>query len=276
MKVLMTGATGFVGRQILKVLVERGFFVKVLIREPSRLDSNQNLKNVEICVINDVFNTPPEQLNQLVSGFNLMIHAAWNVEPKSYLTSSKNIDSLKGTLDLARAFFDSGGQKFVGIGTCAEYDLTSNDIDTCTPLMPKSLYAACKLSVFQVISEISRLLDKDFVWCRLFYLFGEGEQQHRLVPYIRRQLEAGEEVLLSQGDQIRDFLNVRTAAESIVKVALGRKSGVENICSGVGITVRDLAESIADEYGRRDLLRFGARPDNLFDPPRIVGINKCN
>ena len=55
---------------------------------------------------------------------------------------------------------------------------------------------------------------------------------------------------------------------------LGQQQGAVNICSGEGVTVRQLAERIADEYGRRDLLRFGARPENIFDPPRIVGVRE--
>jgi dTDP-6-deoxy-L-talose 4-dehydrogenase (NAD+) len=58
----------------------------------------------------------------------------------------------------------------------------------------------------------------------------------------------------------------------IVDVALSDRQGPVNICSGVPITVRQLAEQIADQYGRRDLLKFGARPDNLFDPPCVVGV----
>ena len=58
----------------------------------------------------------------------------------------------------------------------------------------------------------------------------------------------------------------------IVESALSKKQGPVNICSGVPITVRQLAEQIADEYGRRDLLKFGVRPDNLFDPVYVVGV----
>jgi nucleoside-diphosphate-sugar epimerase len=94
------------------------------------------------------------------------------------------------------------------------------------------------------------------------------------VPYIRGQLEAGQEVLLTRGDQVRDFLDVKDAARMIADVALGQQQGAVNICSGEAMTVRQLAESIADEYGRRELLRFGARPENRFDPPRVVGVRQ--
>jgi dTDP-6-deoxy-L-talose 4-dehydrogenase (NAD+) len=110
-----------------------------------------------------------------------------------------------------------------------------------------------------------------FAWCRIFYLYGEGEDERRLVPYIRRQLAAGQEVLL-RGDQVRDFLDVKDAARMIADVALGQQQGAMNICSGEAVTVRQLAERIADECGQRELLRIGTKPENAFDPPRVVGV----
>ena len=112
----------------------------------------------------------------------------------------------------------------------------------------------------------------EFAWCRLFYLYGEGEDARRLVPYLRAKLTAGEPAELSSGTQVRDFLDVREAGRMIAEVALGSMQGPVNICSATPITVRALAERIADEYGRRDLLRFGVRPDNLVDPPVVVGV----
>ena len=81
-------------------------------------------------------------------------------------------------------------------------------------------------------------------------------------------------MLLTRGDQVRDFLDVKDAARMIADVALGQVQGAVNICSGEAVTVRQLAERIADEYGRRELLRFGARPENVFEPPRVVGVRK--
>ena len=81
-------------------------------------------------------------------------------------------------------------------------------------------------------------------------------------------------MLLTRGDQVRDFLDVKDAARMIADVALGQQHGAVNICSGEAVTVRQLAERIADEYGRRDLLRFGARSENIFDPPRVVGVRE--
>lgn len=274
MTVTLTGATGFVGTQILRNLLERGSQVRALVRDPSRLDSVSTRGALEIVRTPDVFGEKAGRMEELLAGSQTLIHAAWYAEPGQYLTSPLNLECLTGTLNLARAFAAVGGRRFIGIGTCAEYDLSAGLLTTETPLAPNTLYAATKASAFQVLRCFFDADDTTFAWCRLFYLYGEGEDERRLVPYIRKQLAAGQEVLLTRGTQVRDFLDVRDAARMIVDVALGKRQGAVNICSGHGVTVRQLAERIADEYGRRDLLRFGARSENAFDPPRVVGVRK--
>ncbi|MEB3983909.1 NAD(P)-dependent oxidoreductase [Mycobacterium sp. 663a-19] len=272
MTVTLTGATGFVGRQILRNLLERGCSVKVLVRDPSRLDSIQASGALEVVQTPDLFAETSGRLEELLEGSETLVHAAWYAEPGEYLTSPLNLACLTGTFNLASAFTAVGGKRLVGVGTCAEYDSSAGLMTTDTPLAPNTLYAACKASAFQVLRCFLGGEDVSFAWCRIFYLYGEGEDERRLVPYIRGQLGAGQEVLLTRGDQVRDFLDVEDAARMIADVALGRHQGAVNICSGEAMTVRQLAERIADEYGRRDLLRFGARPENIFDPPRILGV----
>ena len=155
---------------------------------------------------------------------------------------------------------------------CFEYDLTVGVLDVETPLRPLTPYAGAKAGAFMALSQWLPQQDVEFAWCRLFYLHGEGEDARRLVPYLHTKLIAGEPAELTSGNQIRDFLDVREAGRMIVETALSDEQGPVNICSGVPVTVRQLAEQIADEYGRRDLLKFGARPDNLVDPPCVVGI----
>ena len=92
------------------------------------------------------------------------------------------------------------------------------------------------------------------------------------MPYVRKQLSQGEPVELTAGTQVRDFMDVAEAARQIVEIAASDYCGAANICSGKAETIRAMAERIADEYGRRDLLRFGARPENRIDPPFVVGI----
>lgn len=274
MTVILTGATGFVGRQILRNLLDRGCSVRVLVRDPSRLHDIPACAALEVVQTPDLFTEPPGRLEELLEGSETLVHAAWYAEPGEYLTSPMNLACLIGTLNLAHAFAVVRGKRFVGVGTCAEYDVSSGVITIDTPLAPNTLYAACKASAFQILRHFLGPEGISFAWCRIFYLYGEGEDERRLVPYMRRQLAAGQEVLLTRGEQVRDFLDVKDAGLMIADVALGQEQGAVNICSGEAVTIRQLAERVADEYGRRELLRFGSRPENIFDPPRVVGVRK--
>ena len=270
----VTGATGFVGRLVLRHLAERGVRIRLIVRDGIKRRDQLAVPEAEIFETSDLFAESFGVLRDALQGVDTLIHAAWYAEPGKYLASTLNVDCLAGTLRLAQAFQAAGGRRFVGIGTCFEYDFSARIVRTDTPLRPQTLYAACKASAFQVLTHLLRADAVEFAWCRLFYLYGEGEDSRRLVPYLRQRLAAGEPVELTSGDQVRDFLDVREAAAMIVEAALGRRQGPVNICSGIPVTVRQLAERIADEYGRRDLLRFGHRPDNHFDPPSVVGVRE--
>jgi len=267
---LLTGATGFVGRQVLNELLEKGFHVRCVAREKNQLPASGLIES--LVTTRDLFLEEESWWEKVLQGVATIIHVAWFAEPGKYLNSPKNIDCLIGTLRLARAAGQSGVRKFVGIGTCAEYQLSDSDLSTETPLDPLSPYAGAKAAAFMSLSPWLQNEGMEFAWCRLFYLYGEGEDARRLVPYIHSQLRANKPVNLTSGTQIRDFMDVKEAGKQIARVALGEYIGPANICSGIPVSVRQFAENIADQYGRRDLLQFGARPDNLLDPPRVVGI----
>ncbi len=272
--VLLTGATGFVGRQVLRALGDRDVLVRVLVREAKQSEFKTQGSIEKIVTTPDLFAEPRPWWADVCRGIDLVIHVAWYAEPGKYLQSSKNLDCLTGTLQLAQAAAAAGVRRFVGIGTCFEYDLTASMLSVETPLRPLTPYAGAKAAAFMALSQWLSTQGVEFVWCRLFYLYGEGEDARRFVPYLRGKLLAGETAELTSGKQIRDYLDVGEAGRMIVETALGAVQGPVNICSGMPITIRQFAEEIADEYGRRDLLRFGARPDNLVDPPCVVGIRR--
>jgi dTDP-6-deoxy-L-talose 4-dehydrogenase (NAD+) len=269
--ILVTGANGFVGRQVVRELVVQQKPVRLVLREGAARPENLG-KCDEVIETPDLFHAERSWWMQSLKGVEMIIHLAWYAEPGMYLTSQQNLDCLEGTIEMARATIDAGVQRFIGIGTCAEYDLSKGLLRADSPLNPQTLYSACKASTFQVLGQLLPEAGVEFAWCRLFYLHGEGEDSRRLVPYLHQQLGKGEPAELTSGQQIRDFLDVREAGSMIVDVALGNRQGPINICSGIPITVRQLAEQIADEYGRHDLLKFDSRPDSLFDPPCVVGV----
>jgi len=270
--VLLTGSTGFVGSQVLRELGKKGALVRAVVREGQhfRLRNKEGIES--IVDTPDLFAHDYKWWASVCRGVDTVIHVAWYVEPGQYLQSPKNLDCLIGTLNLVKGLTQAGVKRFIGIGTCFEYELTSTALSTSTILKPLTAYAGAKVAAFNALSNFLPQKGVEFAWCRLFYLYGEGEDARRLVPYLRSMLTAGQPAELTSGKQVRDFLNVQDAGQMIVEVALGKKQGPINICSGIPITVRQLAEKIADEYGRRDLLNFGSRPDNLIDPEYVVGV----
>ena len=274
-RILLTGATGFVGRQVLRALSEAGANVRVVIRDNTPDDRLKSLAPVDSVVRSaDLFRESVDWYAEAMKDIDTVVHVAWYAEPGKYLQSPENIVCLEGSLRMAQAAAQAGMKRFVGVGTCFEYDLSGGMLATDTPLRPISPYAGAKAAAFLTLSQWLPPQGVSFAWCRLFYLFGEGEDGRRLVPYLRDQLAAGKPVELTSGNQIRDFLDVKIAGKQIADIALGDHTGATNICSGVPVTVRQIAERIADEYGRRDLLHFGARPDNLVDPPCVVGVTR--
>jgi dTDP-6-deoxy-L-talose 4-dehydrogenase (NAD+) len=273
-RVLVTGATGFVGRQVLDYLATQDVYLTVIVREgkQSLFTNNPAVHNIITTV--DLFAETSEWWADVMQGIDTLVHVAWYAEPGLYLQSSKNLDCLQGTLCMAKGAIQAGVRRFVGIGTCFEYDLSYGMLSTETPLKPLTPYAGAKAAAYMALTPALAANGIEFAWCRLFYLYGKGEDVRRLVPYLREKLAAGEPAELTSGNQIRDFIDVSEAGRLIGDVALGIVQGSVNICSGIPITVKELAEDIADEYGRRDLLKFAARPDNLIDPPCVVGIRE--
>lgn len=275
-KFLLTGATGFVGRQVLKNLLDRQFEVRVVVRKNKEIFLKEKNFKIEIITTDDLFQESIAWWERQCKGIDTIIHTAWYVEPGKYLKSLKNVECLIGSLNLAKGAIQAGIKRFVGIGTCFEYDLSFGDLSINTPLKPTTPYAAAKAGLYTFLSQLLSSQSVEFAWCRLFYLYGEGEDERRLVPYVHKQISLGKKVELTSGKQIRDFLDVVEIGKLIVDQVIKGKNGPINICSGAPISIRQLVEKIADKYGRRDLLVFGARPDNLTDPPRIVGIGNLN
>lgn len=268
--ILITGGNGFVGRHVLAALGMSSSPIRLVGRN-FNVDQYGSLP-VETIYTPDLFAEELSWWSDVCADVDTVIHIAWYAEPGEYLQSPRNLDCLIGTLRMAKGAAKAGVRRFVGIGTCFEYDVSYGSLSVETCLRPLTPYAAAKAACWMALSQWLHSQGVEFAWCRLFYLYGDGENSKRLVPYIRSQLSAGEFAELTSGTQVRDYLDVQEAAKMIVEVAFGKRQGAVNICSGVPITIRQLAEGIADEYGRRDLLKFGVRPDNSFDPPRVIGV----
>ena len=271
-KILLTGASGFVGRQIAKSLVAAGHRPLLVLRPGSFPRTGLEAGSAGIVETQDLFAESTDWWDKTLDGVDAVIHAAWYVEPGKYLDSPENIRCVEGSLRLADAATRAGVRHFIGVGTCFEYRLPNDHITSDAALGPVTLYAAAKLALFHMLEKRFAGTATTLTWARLFYLFGEGEHPARLYPMLHRKLAAGEPVALSSGDKIRDFLDVAEAGRMIARLVETGQSGAVNICSGTAVTIREIAEDIADRYGRRDLLTFGTATVHPRDPMAVVGV----
>ncbi|MET0366239.1 MAG: NAD(P)-dependent oxidoreductase [Sphingobium sp.] len=272
--VLLTGATGFIGRQIHRYLVRRGHDVRVTVRPGAVSRLAAPTSPDAIIETDDIFARDADWWADACRGVEAVIHAAWYVEQGLYPDAAENAACVAGSIALAHGAVRAGVAHVIGIGTCMEYRLPGEHLSVEADLDPQNFYAACKLATFHMMQQWCALHDTGFSWCRVFYLHGEGEHPDRLAAYLHRRLSAGEPAALSAGTQLRDFLDVADAGAMIASVVNTGQTGAINICSGEGVTIRAFAEGIADGYGRRDLLRFNGQPPRPSDPAAVVGV--CN
>jgi dTDP-6-deoxy-L-talose 4-dehydrogenase (NAD+) len=272
--IALTGASGFVGRQVAKALLSNGHRLRLVLRPGGLARSGLPSDRVEVIETDDLFAEDVDWWAARLAGVDTVIHAAWYVEPGKYLDSPRNTDCVGGSLALAEGAVAAGVNHFIGVGTCFEYKLPNAEITERSELGPVTLYAAAKLALYHMLEKRFAAAGIDFSWARLFYLFGEGEHPARLFPLLHRKMSSGEPITLSSGDKIRDFLDVAVAGRLIATLAETGQTGVANICSGEPITLRAVAERIADLYGRRDLLEFGPAAVHPRDPAAVAGV--CN
>lgn len=274
-KVLLTGGTGFVGRKVFLNLLDKDVEIKVIVRKGKEDYFKKNESpRVELISTHDLFEENSDWWAEQCKNIDTVLHIAWYTEHGKYLQSLENINCMKGTLNLAEGSIKAGIRRFVGIGTCFEYDLSKGDLSINTPLKPLTIYAGAKASIFTFLSQLFPKASIEFSWCRLFYLYGEGEDERRFFSYLHNKILKNEIAELSDGHQVRDFMDIVDAAKMIVENTLSHQQGATNICSGIPITIREFAEKIANKYNRKHLLKFGAKSNNIIDPPRVVGVLK--
>jgi nucleoside-diphosphate-sugar epimerase len=194
------------------------------------------------------------------------VNAAWYTEPGKYLSSLMNIDLQCATLSLAAKLAERGCRRFLGIGTCIEYDTAYGFLSEQTPLAPGHLYAAAKAGTFLALRHLGLVTGMQIVWARLFYLYGPDEHSGRLVASITRDLLRGDHARTTPGAQVRDFLHVEDAASAICALVHSDVVGAFNIASGCPVTVESIVNQVAAHAGYPERVLLGALPYAPNDP----------
>lgn len=263
-RILVTGATSFIGRQCVPLLIAAGHEVHALSRsEP--LDARAQWHRADLL--------DPAQARRIVReiGASHLLHLAWYAVPGKFWTSTENLRWTAASIDLFEHFVAAGGTRIVGVGTCAEYEWGHGICrEDDTPLRPATLYGACKGALRQVLDAFAKQAGISSAWARVFSLYGPHEHPDRLVATIMRSVLRGERAQCNQGALIRDYLHVKDVASALAAIVLSDLIGPVNVASGIGISLRALATRAAEAAGRPDLLSVVDGAAGPGEPPLLV------
>lgn len=252
-RVLVTGASGFVGRYSLGPLVEQGYVVHAVSRTAPAGQAAARSVNWHRADLHD-----PASRGAVLAATHPthILHFAWYTEHGKYWSSPANLDWVVTSLALAREFADSGGERFVVAGTCAEYEWADDGplAERSSRLAPSSLYGVAKNALREVLMAFAELGGLSVAWGRIFSVYGPGEDPRRLVPSIMCPLLSGQRAEVTSGHLRRDYLYVADVARAFVELLSSEVEGPINVASGKTIPLRTLAEVIGRKAGRSDLL----------------------
>jgi nucleoside-diphosphate-sugar epimerase len=264
-RVLITGASGFIGRHCLQPLLDRGYEVHAVARQPSQFSSGVHWRSADL-----LEKGAAAAIARSVAATHLL-HLAWCAAPADYLTNPANRQWAAVTLELAKAFISAGGERFIGAGSCAEYasSLTPCAEDT-TRLHPMSLYGESKVTTYRQLAALAEITSLSFAWGRIFLPYGPYQAPARLIPAVITALLQQLPIPCPAGDQMRDFIHVQDVADAFVALLDSELTGACNFGSGWAVSVRDLVILIARLVAGENALHFDTLPRRGAEPAFIV------
>ena len=257
-KILVTGASGFIGRHCIPLLLDKGYEVHALYSK-TKIPFAKEVIHHQINLL-DVSTLDP--LIKKITPSHLL-HLAWNATPGTYWTTEENSAWLQVSLQLIKCFNSHGGKRAVFAGTCAEYDWNDGFCsEEKTLLNPSTLYGKCKASLYQELQK----QELNFAWGRIFFLYGPNEHEKRLVPTVINSLLNNQIAKCSHATQQRDFLHVKDVADAFVTLLESSLQGAVNIGSGIDLPIKDITTKIGNILNRENLIEYAEKPAILTEP----------
>ena len=273
-KVLVTGATGFIGNYVVEELLRSNYKVIASSSQPDKA----RLKNWF-----DKVDYRPFDFNNYRASIDyfdyfdkpeILIHLAWEGLP-NYKAPFHLEQNLPRHYAYLENMIQHGLKSLTVTGTCFEYGMQEGCLTEEMDVHPANPYALAKNRLREKLQQLQVNYAFSLHWVRLFYMYGEGQNPNALLSQLGKALANNETVFnMSGGEQVRDFLPVEKVAAYIVKIALQeRVKGVINCCSGKPITVRQLVEEYLQMNNKTIQLNLGYYPYPDYEPMRFWGDN---
>jgi nucleoside-diphosphate-sugar epimerase len=271
-RVLVTGAEGFLGRHVVRALEAAG---AVPIAGTHSADPSGGLECEQVSLSLEDRRSIDAALEK-ARPEAVINCAAYGVDHRQQDLETAVQVNVLGPTQLFAACRDAGVERFIAVGSAFEYGSHSQPITEAAPLKPIGLYGSSKAAGTTMLIERGRSLGSAPVIVRPFVMYGPGEQGHKLAPQVVRASKNGEELRLTRGHEIRDYIPVFDVARALTLLA-GMENDrfpfgqVFNLCSGRPLSIRSFAEAVAEAAGSRASLQFGALPSRPDAPEFVVG-----
>lgn len=266
-RVVVTGATGCIGRHAVPALVAGGWEVHAVSSRPQDEAATPGVRWHAADLLQ------PQAAADLAKacGASHLLHLAWYIAPGKWAAARENYWWVEASLRLIRAFHEAGGQRVVVAGSCLEYDWRYGFChEQLTPREPHTFYGTCKHSVQRLLDGYASVVNLSWAWARIFFLYGPWEHTERLVAAVSRALVVGEPARTSHGRQVRDYLHAADVAEALVTLLASDLTGTINVASGEAVTLKHIIERLGAIAGRPELLHIGAIPPAPTDTALVV------
>jgi nucleoside-diphosphate-sugar epimerase len=270
MKVVVTGAAGFIGHHVIKVLLDHGHAVTAVDINEAKARQYPWFRDLDSFITCDLYKETYHP--NLEKQYDALMHLAWAGLP-NYSELFHLEQNLPADYRFIKKMVSAGTRHILVTGTCYEYGLQNGCLSESSPTFPMNPYAIAKDTLRK---ELEMLKTKDpftLQWARLFFLYGEGQSPKSLLSLLDTALEKGEKSFnMSGGEQLRDYLPVEGVASRLVAlVEHPELQGIVNICSGKPISVRRLVEDHLKQRGKQIALNLGYYPYPTHEPMAFWG-----
>jgi len=269
MKVLVTGATGFVGRHVINELLKFDYEVIAAARKDDLGSNNDKV----IYTFLDIDNVDKNQnYFSWLGSPDLLIHLAWQGLP-NYKSLFHFEDNLPSHYSFLKNMVMNGLKKLVVTGTCFEYGMKEGCLSEDMITDPQNPYALAKDTLRKFLFELQKKNEFSCKWLRLFYMYGEGQNPNSLLSQLQMALANGDkEFNMSGGEQERDYLPVEKVAKYIVAIALQNEiDGIINCCSGKPMKIKELVTNYLKENSADIKLNLGCYAYTDYEPMSFWG-----
>ena len=274
MKVLVTGATGFIGTYVINELLKKKVQVVASSAHLEKAKSQQWFSDVTY-VEHDIHASTTENLFLKFHQPDLLIHLAWaglsNFKDPAHIT-----DILPKHILFLTNLISNGLNDLTVTGTCLEYGMLEGELKEDMLGVPTIQYPIAKDLLRQELMKLKHNFSFSLKWVRLFYMYGEGQAPKSIIPQLKMALSSNQSVFnMSFGEQIRDYLPVESIAENIIIFAMQREiDGIINCSSNLPISVKQLVLNYLETNNKQIKLNLGYYPYPDYEPFKFWGSNE--